>query len=133
MNKEEDLKLTVSGIYSALFSSYKPEIILISLFYAVNSLLRLAFTILLQILFESVERGEINNAYMFGVFTAITLYLYHITLHNSFYEAQIFTSMVRSGLASLIFKKIYGFTQFNANKSELGKITNLLSNDFNMI
>lgn len=32
-----------------------------------------------------------------------------------------------------MFKKICNLTQFTANSSELGKATNMLSNDFNLL
>lgn len=40
---------------------------------------------------------------------------------------------VRSCLISLMFKKIYTLTQFTVNKGEVGKMTNMISNDFNII
>lgn len=98
-----------------------------------NSIFRIAFTVLLQLLFENVEAGETTNSYIFGVFTSVTIYLYHISLHNGYYESQILTALIRTSLSSQIFRKLSKLSKFTVDKSELGKVINLLSNDFNLI
>jgi hypothetical protein len=40
---------------------------------------------------------------------------------------------VRSCLISLMFKKVYKLTPFTASREGLGKVTNMISNDFNLI
>ena len=126
--------MTVRDIYSALFKTLQGEIVFVFLIYIVNIASKLGASVVLQKLFESVARQE-NFAEMYLLALAATtmLFLHAIVWHNSFYESPKISGCVRSCLISLMFKKVCSLTQYTANKEELGKLTNLLSNDFNLI
>ena len=70
---------------------------------------------------------------MWGAIVAVTMFLDSVVRHNCFYEGPIISGKIRTCLISLIFNKILKLTQFTANKEELGRIANMLSNDFNLM
>ena len=53
-------------------------------------------------------------------------------MHNGFYEVTLLTTYLRSTLIGLLFKKMTKISQYMAKSQELGKIINMLSNDFNL-
>lgn len=53
--------------------------------------------------------------------------------HNASYEVPILAGRIRSELVLMIYAKLSKISQYTAKSQELGKIINLLSNDFNAI
>ncbi len=94
---------------------------------------KFGFSIILNFLFRAVAKGEIDLAYAYaGVASAIWL-IGQIFRHNAYYTNPIISCRIRAGLVLLMYAKVSGLTSFNSKSSELGKIINLLSSDFNSI
>ena len=56
------------------------------------------------------------------------------TASNNYYaESRVLTIRVRSCVISVMLEKILTLNNFTIEKEEIGKITNLISNDFNII
>ena len=60
-------------------------------------------------------------------------FISQIARFNGYYESPILGGRIRSGLILILFAKISNLSQYIVKQSNLGKITNLLSSDFNII
>lgn len=111
--------------------------ILTVFFFALEMACRLGFTIMLQELFTKVTNLEVGNnkrdAYLYATFCGVVWLIAMSCVHNGFYEAPILINRIRSELIFLIFAKLSKISQYTVKSQELGKIMNLLSNDFNML
>jgi ATP-binding cassette subfamily C (CFTR/MRP) protein 4 len=94
---------------------------------------KLAFSILLQFLFVAVGNDEKSLAYIYAFFSTFVWFIGQVSRHNAFYQSPILGNRIRSGMILILFAKISKLSQYIVKSSELGKITNLLSNDFNTI
>ena len=56
-----------------------------------------------------------------------------IANHNLLYESALLPAKVKNGLILMIFEKISSLSQNVVEGKEIGKIINMISNDFNMI
>ena len=92
---------------------------------------------MLQFLFETVSdlnsAESIVKAYILAFFTGFLWLIGAVTKHTAFYEIPIFIGRARGSLIVLIFKKLTKISQYTAKSQELGKIINMISNDFNLI
>ena len=70
---------------------------------------------------------------MWGAVASVLLFLDSMIRHNCFYEGPFISGKIKSCLIALIFKKILNLTQQTANLEQLGRVSNMLSNDFNMM
>ena len=133
-SKSDSDEVTVWDIYSALFKTLQGEFIFVFVIYVINIASKLGVSVVLQKLFESVARQEnVSEMYLLAFASISLLFTDSIIRHNCFYEGPKISGCVRSCLISLMFKRVCSLTQYTANKEELGKLTNLLSNDFNLI
>ena len=76
---------------------------------------------------------EATKAYLLAFFGGIIFFVGQICRHNNFNESAFIVGKVRSSLVYLMFTKLSGLSQYTVNSQEVGKITNILSNDFNVI
>lgn len=110
---------------------------MIILFFTIETACRLGFTVMLQELFTKVADIEgVNNkrdAYIYAVFCGVVWFIGLFSFHNGFYESQIFFNRMRSQLVLLVYTKLSKISQYTVKNQELGKIINLLSNDFNSV
>ena len=56
-----------------------------------------------------------------------------IAHHNLIYENFLLPPRLKGGLILMLFEKVSNLSQFTVNSQETGKITNMLSNDFNSV
>lgn len=98
---------------------------------------RIVFSVMLQELFlkvASISTGQNRrDAYLYAVFCGLLWFIGVIIGHNAYYEALIVINRIRSELVFLLYTKLSKISQYTAKSQEIGKITNLLSNDFNTI
>ena len=98
---------------------------------------KLGFSVLIQLLFDRVsELGEGNNkqiAYIYAVCSGVVLILSQISRNNGMYESRILSSRLKAQMIFMIYTKISKISMFSVKSQEMGKIMNLLSNDFNVI
>ena len=90
-----------------------------------------------QFSFDRVsELGEGNNkqiAYIYAVCSGVVLILSQISRNNGMYESRILSSRLKAQMIFMIYTKISKISMFSVKSQEMGKIMNLLSNDFNVI
>ena len=101
-----------------------------------EAVLRLAFSVLLKILFETIKDLNDDNtstAYLLAFFTSFIWFISQVSRHNAFYEVAILVGKIRSTLLTLMFKKLTKLSQYTSKAQELGKIMNMISNDFNVM
>lgn len=119
-----------------LYQLYKVEIIKIVLFYWLESICRLGFSILFYALLQTLinlEQSAMSTAYLMAFFSGFLWFVGQVFMHNGFYEVTLLAAKIRSALIGLLFKKITNMSQYMAKAQELGKIINMLSNDFNLL
>ena len=119
-----------------LWRQFKKDMLLTILLYAIEVFLRLTFSILLNILFEEViklNKSNATKAYLLAFFTSFIWFVAQAFRHNAFYEVIIFLGRVRSSLLTVLFQKLTSLSQYVVKSQELGKITNMISNDFHII
>lgn len=137
LQHENITSLTPGILAKFLFAQFKGHIIMIIMFYLVEMICRLGFTILLQELFTKVSHLEEGNnkrdAYLYAVFSGVVMLIAMASYHNGFYEVSILIDKVRSEIVFLIYTKLSKMSQYIIKNQEVGKIINLLSNDFNLI
>ena len=96
---------------------------------------RLAFSVVLNMLIARVITLEQNvtEAYLLAFFGGVIWFLGQTGRQVNFNETAFLVGKIRSALVNLMFIKMTKFSQYTAKSQELGKITNILSNDFNVI
>ena len=70
---------------------------------------------------------------MFAALVCILLYADLTTSHNFYNDAACLVYEVRGSIICLLLKKILTLSQYTVSKEEIGKLTNLISSDFNLI
>lgn len=110
---------------------YWKEIFYICGLYIVEGGVRLGASVVIQLLISAVLFKTYSEAYIYaGILTA--LYLVSAVLrHNAFYEAPLLTGRVRSAFIYLLYERVSHLSQFMVRNTNMGKIINLLANDFN--
>jgi len=53
--------------------------------------------------------------------------------HNAYYSTPLIGARLRTGLIFLLFSKLSSISQYILKSSEVNKVANMLSNDFNLI
>lgn len=74
-----------------------------------------------------------RDAYIYSVICGLLLLIGQLGRNNAYYEATLLVGRMRSELVFLIYKKLSQISQYTVKTQELGKIINMLSNDFNTI
>lgn len=103
------------------------------LFFLGEVAFKLGFSIILQFLFQSVVDGEKDKAYGLAFAGGMCWLFSQMSKHNAFYQAPIIGCRLRTGLVSLLFAKLSALSQYTIKNSEISKVVNMLSNDFNII
>ena len=70
---------------------------------------------------------------MFVGLVCIVLFCDLTTSNNYYTNIECFMHEARGAIISILLKKILTLSQYTVSKKEIGKLTNLLSNDFNLI
>lgn len=95
------------------------------------------FSVLLQELFETVsaysQPQATKRAYLLALILGVVWLISMLGKNNGFYEVSFLAARLKSEMLFLIYSKLTMLSQFTANHQSLGKIINLISNDFNAI
>lgn len=84
-------------------------------------------------LFLAISEGNSSQAYIYAAIACGIWFFGQVFRHNAYYSIPIISCRIRAGVILLLFSKVSRLTSFSAKTSELGKINNLLSSDFNAI
>ena len=132
-NDGEDSQLQASDIFSLVIQTFKWDFITCILLFWGNSLLKVAFSVMVLFLFEAVEAEDYRTAYIYGAALSLTWFVLQVLQGNAVVKAYMLGSRVKGGLIMLLFAKVSSLTGFVIRSSKLGRITNLLSNDLGVI
>lgn len=94
---------------------------------------RLAFSALIIYLFQAVIDHNTQIAYIYIAILTVLWYLSQLFKQSGCILTYTLASNIKAGLAMLLYSKISKTTSYVMKSSELGKITNLLSNDLGVI
>ena len=116
-----------------IYTVMKAKIWVTFLLFLGEAAFKLGFSIILQFLFQSVSNGEKDKAYIFAFFGGFSWFISQMSRHNAFYQAPIIGARLRAGLVSVLFARLSSISQFTIKNSEISKVVNMLSSDFNII
>lgn len=94
---------------------------------------KILFSVLLAQLIASVREGDIGTVYILTILSGPLLYIGQLGRHNSFYITNLFATRLRTTLIFLLYSHLSRLSSHTARTQSLGKITNLLSSDFNSL
>lgn len=116
-----------------MLTTYKSSFLCATAFFCADSLCRLTFSVLILYLFEAVNNGNTQTAYIYIAIMMTLWYLCQLFKQSGCIVTYTMASNIKAGLAMLLYAKISKVTSYVIKSSELGKITNLLSNDLGVI
>ena len=102
-------------------------------YYLLSALLRVTFSIIIFYLFKAVEDQDLKFAYILCSILIVCWYGYQLTNQTASLMIYFLSSHIKSAFSMLLYSKISKLTACMLNSSELGKVTNLLSNDLSVI
>jgi len=70
---------------------------------------------------------------LYAFFCGFICFCGHTCRNNGLYITALLGAKIRAAITEVLFVKLSALSQFMIKTSELGKITNMISNDFNLI
>lgn len=113
--------------------TFKYEVLEIIISYIIDAIFRIAFSIIIFYLFEAVETRSLTIAYIYSGVLVLCWYLSQLFKQTADYLSYLLSSNLKGAFAMMLYVKVSKITSFVVKNSELGKITNLLSNDLSII
>ena len=113
--------------------TFKWQFFVTTIFNVFDALFRICFSVVILYVFEAVEGGHLAQAYGLIVVLILLWYMSQLSRQTAFIQGYYLASHIKASLAMLLYSKISKITSFVIKSSELGKITNLLSNDLSII
>ena len=131
--KENEENLDEDDVMKIALKTFKKEIFEAMAYFIISSLFRIAFSVLIYYLLQSVQDRNLPLAYIFCSILIVCWYLFQLTNQIACLQIYILSSHTKSAFSMLLYAKVSKLTACVLNSSELGKITNLLSNDLSVI
>ena len=113
------MDLKGQDVMNIVLTTFKLEIITITLFYLLDIIFRISFSVFAFDLFFAVKAKNASSSY---ILVAVLIIFWYI-----------FGSKLKAGLSMLLFQKISQMSAFSLQTSDLGKITNLLATDLGVM
>jgi hypothetical protein len=110
-------KLTVSDIFWMIYTVVKGKIWTTFLLFLGEMSFKLAFSVILQFLFQYVSQGDKERAYILAFFGGFSWLLSQMFRHNAFYQSPIIGARLRAGLVAVLFAKLSALSQFTLKSS----------------
>ena len=101
--------------------------------YLIDFMFRITFSIIIFYLFEVIQSRQLGLAYMYSAILVLCWYMSQLFKQTADYLSYLLSSHLKAGFAMLLYTKISKITSYVVKSSELGKITNLISNDLSVI
>jgi hypothetical protein len=95
-----------------LFSTFKAEFFSSIIFFHLDGLLRLSFSVIILYLFEAVLGGDKRAAYIYVAALTVIWYLSQLFKQSALMIAYLLASQVKSALAMLLYAKISKMTAY---------------------
>lgn len=124
---------TINQIASALFENHLSHIRTIGGFVILRTILNVVTLFCFQLIIENLI--SLDRMYLTIWLSVLTVaQFFRICLmHKIIYEGQVLALKIKSGLNQLLYEKVVTMSSFSANSQGVGKLCNLISNDFNPI
>ena len=132
--KPEGETLDDSDIFLLIFRTFRPEIFTAVLLFHIDVFFRLAFSVFILRLFQSVEKDEKAMAYIYvGILTGVW-YLSQLFKELGMNSAYLLSIRIKSAFAMLLYAKLSKLSSYVLNVSEHRyKIPNLIANVLTLI
>ena len=101
--------------------------------YNCDAIFRLLFSTIILYVFDAVQNENLSLAYGLTALMVVVWYLSQLMRQSAYVETYFLASNIKAAIAMLLYTKISKLTAYVIKSSELGKITNLLSNDLSII
>ena len=131
--KDDGEKLDEDDIMLVVLKTFTWEILGTIGLLVVCALFRIAFSVLIIYLLQAILDRTYNLAYAFCSILIVCWYLFQLMSQTGCYRAYLLSSHIKCAFSMLLYTKISKLTACVLNSSEMGKITNLLSNDLSVI
>lgn len=86
---------------------------------------------MIQFLINSVVEKNYQTAYIYAFLIIIFLFLSTIFKHNSIYNSALLNNQLKGAIVFILFNKISRVSQYMLKSTDMGKIVNMIANDFN--
>lgn len=116
-----------------MIQTFKESFVKIILLFCLDSVSRLAISVLIIYLFYAVNNGESKEGYIYTAIICAIWYGNMVVRETSELMSYVLASRIKSAFAMLLYGKISSLTSYVIKSSQLGKITNLLASDLGVI
>ena len=131
--KGEGEDLDEDDIMRVTLKTFKWELVEALLILLFSAIFRIGFSILIYHLLQAVEDRNLSSAYLFCSFLIVCWYVFQLGNQSGCLLIYILSSHMKSAFSMLLYSKVSKLTACVLSSSEIGKITNLLSNDLSAI
>ena len=131
--KGEGEDLDEDDIMRMTLKTFKRELIEAMTYFFFSALFRIGFSVFIFYLLQAVQDRNFSYAYIFCSFLILCWYLLRLTAQSGSLKIYIISSHMKGAYSMLLYSKVSKLTACVLNSSEIGKITNLLSNDLSAI
>ena len=125
--------LDQDDIMKVTLKTFKWHLVEALLYFLFSAIFRVGFSILIYNLLQAVQDRNLSQAYIFCSLMIVCWYLLRLGSQSGCLLVYIISSLMKSAYSMLLYSKVSKLTACVLNSSEIGKITNLLSNDFSAI
>lgn len=130
---KEGEKIEGDHVFDLVTSIFKWELATVVTLFCIDSVFRIAISVLILYLFTAVADGEPTIAYIYaGIIVAIS-YICQLMKQTGYVRSHMTASRIKSSLSMLLYAKTSSLTSYVIKSSQLGKITNLLASDLGVI
>ena len=135
-------EISAHQLMKAIAAQFKWEIAIdVFFFWWGEAFCRIGFSVMFFALLnellalEALLSGEkdFTKAYLLSFFSGLLWLVGQCCMHNAGFDVELLTVKIRSALIGVIFKKLTKISLYAAKSQELGKLINMLANDFNLI
>lgn len=121
--------MTGVKLISIIASTFKTNCIMVISLFLLEVLLRILFSISIFYLLTCVGKGDYGLSYLYAGLLCLVWYICQIIIMQAFSMGNILSVKIKSLLAMILYSKVSSLTSYTVRATQIGKITNLLSND----
>ena len=124
----------MNGVYQLLYEGNKNELLIIIFYNIALGISEVVELIFLQLAInEAFPPVNKNKIYLYVLGLGLAWLLKVISGHNIFYDSNLIATKVKNAIILMIYEKVAGLSKNIVDGHEIGRITNMISNDFNTV
>lgn len=120
-------------LLKGLMHTFQPQIIKGIIIFIILYCSIFGQTFLFQYLIINLAEQNFDAAYLLAGMFSIVIYINAVVFNHFGLDGRLLGAKIKFCLISSLFVKMFSLSQHTITKKDLGKITNMLSNDFNLI